>query len=56
MPNPLKTLIRLPIQIVPPRGAIESPKTVTIRDPARSVGRERNSSTSNLVIALIDIE
>jgi hypothetical protein len=39
------TRIRLPSQTEPPRGAIESPNTVVIRDPVRSVRRDRNSAT-----------
>ncbi len=48
MPKSAIAVIRLPSQTVPPRGAIESPKTVVISEPARNVGRERNSATITL--------
>ena len=44
----------LPIQTVPPRGAIASPKTVMISDPARIVGRELNSETRDRVALFRD--
>ncbi len=46
MPKSFITVIRLPSQTVPPRGAIESPNTVVISEPVRSVRRELNSAMS----------